>query len=99
MVHQPGGCGGGGVLTFLVSLRLISYRSSRRSASFLAAERRDIPGVSAAAAPPFFRAMSEPPLGDPARDQRTPLTLEDVPLLQLLCRWPLAQPPEDTQHG
>lgn len=46
------GCCGGGVLTFLVSLRLISYRSSRRSASFLAAERRDIPGVNAASAPP-----------------------------------------------
>lgn len=41
------------MLTFLVSLRLISYRSSRRSASFLAVERRDVPGVSAAElAPP-----------------------------------------------
>lgn len=42
------------MLTFLVSLRLISYRSSRRSASFLAVERRDVPGVSAAAAPPHL---------------------------------------------
>lgn len=33
----------GGMLTFLVSLRLISYLSSRRSASSLAAEGRDIP--------------------------------------------------------
>lgn len=53
MYDSPaGGCCGGGVLTFLVSLRLISYLSNRRSASFLAVERRDIPGVNATAAPP-----------------------------------------------
>lgn len=26
------------------------------------------------------------------------LTLKDVPLLQLLCRGPLAQPPEETEQ-
>lgn len=64
---QGGGCCGGGVLTFLVSLRLISYRSSRRSASFLAAERRDIPGVNAAAASP-----PAPPTGRLIISQRHP---------------------------
>lgn len=62
LVYDPpaGGCCGGGMLTFLVSLRLISYRSSRRSASFLAVERRDVPGVSAAELAPPSPPSSPP---------------------------------------
>lgn len=88
------------LLTFLVSLRLISCRSSRRSSSFLAAERRDIPSVRAAVTGLFGGAKVpvEPDQASLMVWCLLSLTLKDVPLLQLVCRRPLAQPPEETER-